>query len=90
MLYAIKGNKQLKIDEASKGAYLNMGFDIAEVDGNKLNIIEESPSKTITFVEHKKVVAALETENAELTKENKSLKEKLAEANKKLKEAGKE
>lgn len=102
MLYAVKGNKQLKIDEKEKGAYLTLGYDIAKEEDGKLVPLEESPAKTVTAAQHK---AALD-ENAKLKeqleaagdpkqvealeKENKALKEKLAEANKKLKEVNKE
>ena len=64
MLYAIKGNKQLKIDEAEKAAHLKLGYDIAkEVDG-KLQVVAVSPAKTVP---HAKYVALVE-ENAELKK----------------------
>lgn len=86
MMYAVKGNKQLKIDEAEKAAYLSQGFDIAEEREGKLETLEESPAKTIPMAQYKAVLAQVE----ELKKENKSLKDKLAEANKKLKETGKE
>jgi ubiquinone biosynthesis protein UbiJ len=75
MLYAVKGNKQLKIDEAEKTAYLNLGYDIAEYDGEKLEIIAHSPAKTITYAEYKKLL----DENAELKKKL----EKLEKASKK-------
>lgn len=75
MLYAVKGNKQLKINEAEKTAYLNLGYDIAEYDGEKLEIIAHSLTKTITYAEYKKLL----DENAELKKKL----EKLEKANKK-------
>jgi len=95
MFYAIKGNKQLKIDETEKSAFLKLGYDIAEADGDTLNVIETSSTKTVSYAQYK----ALLDENNELkdqlsgieeamAKENKSLKEKLADANKKLKELG--
>lgn len=99
MLYAIKGNKQLQIDDAEKATYLKLGYDIAEADGDKLETVETSPAKTVPYPQYE----ALQKENAALKeqleaagdagqiealqKENKSLKDKLAEANKKLKEA---
>ncbi|WP_160045574.1 hypothetical protein [Paenibacillus sp. USDA918EY] len=102
MLYAVKGNKQLKIQETEKASYLNLGYDIAEEQDGKLVPLESSLSKTVPYAQYE----VLQRENAELKekleaagsqeqvetlqKENKSLKEKLAEANKKLKEVGKE
>ncbi|PWV97443.1 hypothetical protein DFQ01_12187 [Paenibacillus cellulosilyticus] len=83
MLYAIKGNKQLKIDEADKAGYLKLGYDIAEEQGGALETIETSPSKTVTYAEHKKAL----DRNEELEEQLASMKTKLTEANKKLKEA---
>lgn len=65
MHYAVKGNKQLKIEEAEKGAYLNLGYDIAEQQGNKLEITDHAPSKTVLWAVHQKVLQ----ENAELQKQ---------------------
>lgn len=93
MLYAVRGNKQLKIDEADKRAYLNQGYDIAEEKDGKLETIEVSPSKTVPYAEFKKSKDRIETLEQELESAQSditSLKGKLAEANKKLKEAGKE
>ena len=93
MLYAVKGNKQLKIDEKEKGAYLNLGYDIAKEEGGKLVPLEESPAKTVTAAQYKAVLdenAKLKEQVETIEKENKALKEKLAEANKKPKEANKE
>ncbi|MGM1047606.1 MAG: hypothetical protein ACQEXX_15835 [Bacillota bacterium] len=102
MLYAVRGNKQLKIDEAEKTVYLKQGYDIAEEKEGQLETIEVSPSKTVPYAQYE----VLRQENTELKeqlagadqskqlealqKENKALKEKLAEANKKMKEATKE
>ncbi|EFM10165.1 conserved hypothetical protein [Paenibacillus curdlanolyticus YK9] len=93
MLYAVNGNKQLKIDEADKAAYLKLGYDIAEENGGVLETIETSPAKTVTYAEHKKALDRIEELEAQLSgtgdeaaKEIASLKAKLAEANKKLKE----
>ncbi|MNW40116.1 hypothetical protein D3C74_172220 [compost metagenome] len=95
MLYAVRGNKQLKIEEMEKTSFLNQGYDIAEELDGQLVTLEVSLSKTVPYAEYKKLLDQLESagdmEKIEaLQKENKVLKEKLAEANKKLKEAGKE
>lgn len=60
MLYAVKGNKQLKIQETEKQTYLNMGYDIAEVNGDQLQTIAVSPSKTVPYAEYKKLQDELE------------------------------
>jgi gas vesicle protein len=72
LLYAIKGNKQLKIDEAEKDTYLKLGYDIAEAEGNELKTIETSPSKTVSAKQFEA-----------LQKENKALKEQLQNADNK-------
>jgi predicted subunit of tRNA(5-methylaminomethyl-2-thiouridylate) methyltransferase len=65
MYYAVKGNKQLKIEEAEKASYLNLGYDIAEQQGNELKVTDHAPSKTVLWAVHQK---ALE-ENAGLKKQ---------------------
>lgn len=65
MYYAVKGNKQLKIEEAEKGAYLNLGYDIAEQQGNELKITDHAPSKTVLWAVYQKVLQ----ENVELKKQ---------------------
>lgn len=102
MLYAVRGNKQLKIEEAEKATYLNQGYDIAQEQGGELVPVETAPSKTIPYVKYEALLdenavlkeqleAAESSEQLDaLQKENKALKDKLAEANKKLKETGKE
>jgi len=85
MLYAIKGNKQLKIDEAEQQTYLKLGYDIAKANGDELSVIETAPSKIVPYVQYK----ALLDENEELQlrygaaqTEIKTLKDQLAEAKK--------
>ncbi|WP_187388755.1 hypothetical protein [Paenibacillus ihuae] len=65
MLFAVKGNKQLRIDDAERDTYLKMGYDIAEQDGNDLKVVDNAPSKTVSFTEYQK----LAQENAELLKQ---------------------
>lgn len=72
MLYAVRGNKQLKIDEADRQRYLNLGYDIAEAKDGKLEIIQHAPSKTVPYAQYEK-----------LQKENEALKAQLAEGTKK-------
>jgi len=94
MFYAVKGNTQLKIDEAERSDYLKLGYDIAEEKDGELEMIESSPAKTLSYAEHKKALDEIENLRGQLagfgeeaSKEIASLKAKLAEANKKLKEA---
>lgn len=62
MLYAVKGNTQLKIEEAERSDYLKLGYDIAEETEGKLETVEVSPAKTVSYKEYE----ALKAENAEL------------------------
>lgn len=65
MLIAVKGNTQLKIDESERDSYLKLGYDIAEQEGNKLEVVENAPSKTVSWAEYQ----ALAKENVELKKQ---------------------
>lgn len=68
-LYAVRGNKHLKITEADRATHLALGYDIAEVDGNRLEVVEISPTKTVSYTKYKDAldrIAALETELAKL------------------------
>ncbi|MNB71319.1 hypothetical protein [Paenibacillus odorifer] len=78
MLYAVKGNKQLQIDETERDTYLKLGYDIATQEGNALEVVETSPSKTVSYKDHVKAIATIES----LEVENAKLKAELAEAKK--------
>jgi hypothetical protein len=69
-MLAIKENKQLQIEEKEKTYYLTLGYDIAEVVEGELKIIENTPSKTVTYAIHKEALDKI----AELEKENEVLK----------------
>ncbi|MNJ62436.1 hypothetical protein D3C77_582760 [compost metagenome] len=80
MLYAVKGNKQLKIEETEMSRYLNLGYDVAKEEDGKLVPVKESPSKTITVAQHKLALdenAKIKDEIEALQDENKALKEQL-------------
>lgn len=67
---AIKDNKVYTVDETTKGAYLAQGFNITDDEGN---VIERSPSSTVSYEAYAKVVAenkALKAENQKLKSEN--------------------
>ena len=82
-LYAVRGNKHLKITEAERAAHLALGYDIAVVDGKSLKIVETSPSKTVPYAKYK----ALLDENAALKAELEALKGE--KGKEKAKEGGK-
>lgn len=86
-MFARKENKEYKINDAMKSAYLNDGYDIYNEDGE---IIEYSPKKTITMNEHLEEVAKLKeeleeakanTSNEEFTTKIEELEKALAKAN---------
>lgn len=92
-MIARKDNKEYKINDLMKAAYLNDGYDIY---GDNGEIVEYSPKKTITINEHLKEVAELKAElekandvpkNAkELKAANEELTSQLDAANKKIAE----
>lgn len=67
MLYAIKANRQYKIQEDEKQKYINMGYKIATLKNGEL-IYEKEEN------EQDKRLAELEKENKELKKELEKLK----------------
>mgnify|MGYP000921813940 FL=1 len=67
MLYAIKANRQYKIEEDEKQKYINMGYKIATLKDGKL-IYEKTENG------QDKRIAELEKENRELKKELEKLK----------------
>jgi hypothetical protein len=69
-LYAVRGNKHLKITEAERAAHLALGYDIAVWNGKSLKIVETSPAKTVPYAKYK----ALLDENVALKGELARLK----------------
>lgn len=67
MLYAIKANRQYKIEEDEKQKYINMGYKIATLKDGKL-IYEKTENG------QDKRITELEKENRELKKELEKLK----------------
>ena len=76
MLYAVKGNKQLKIDEAEKASYLKLGYDIAKVEDDGLKIVEVSPAKTVPYAKYEEVVARAKAAEKKAANLEKQLAEK--------------
>lgn len=85
-MFARKENKEYKINDAMKSAYLNDGYDIYNEEGE---IIEYSPKKTITMNEHLEEVAKLkeELEEAKANTSNEELTTKIEELEKALTKA---
>lgn len=67
MFYAVKANRQYKIEEDEKQKYINMGYKIAELKGNEL-VFEKVET------EEAKEIARLKKENEKLKKELDALK----------------
>ena len=72
MLYAVKGNKRLQITDAEKAGYLSMGYDIAEVKGKSLKVIDVAPAKTVPYAVHKEALAKIADLEKELAKVKKA------------------
>lgn len=71
MLYAIKGNKEVVIDEKEKQLYLNTGYDIYN---EELELVQASTTKVITYTDYQAVVDELKAVKEELAKYKKSKK----------------
>ena len=68
-LYAVRGNKHLKITESERAAHLALGYDIAKVDGDTLRVVEVAPDKTVPFAKHKAALDEIAALKAELGKD---------------------
>jgi hypothetical protein len=86
VMYAVRGNKHLKITEADRATHLALGYDIAEVVDDKLKVVEVAPDKTVPYAKHKAAldrIAALEKQDfssklRDALAENEALKAELA------------
>jgi hypothetical protein len=67
-LYAVRGNKHLKITEADRATHLALGYDIAEVVGDKLEIVEVAPDKVVPFAKYRTALDEIAVLKAELAK----------------------
>lgn len=74
-MYAVKGNREVKIVDIQKNDYLQEGYTILD---DNFKVIEEPSDATINLAEHKKIIAQKDAKIAELEK-------KLLEATKKTK-----
>lgn len=76
MLYALKGNRQVLIDESQRLDFEKDGFDVYDLkDDNKLVLLTKKADPKADA----KLIKELEKTKAELEKENAELKAKLAE-----------
>lgn len=75
-MLAVRGNKQIKIDEAEKATYLALGYDIAEVDtdSNSLKITDTAPGKTVPYATYKESLDKVASLEAEIDAINKAAK----------------
>lgn len=90
LLYAIKGNKQLQIENSEKATYLKAGYDIGSSDGKNLEIIERSPNSVVSFVKYEALEDKLhdaESDNESLKKEIEALRKEVDTFKKKQAEA---
>lgn len=83
MLYAIKGNRQVAIEEHEKKKFIGYGFEIATFENGILEYEE------IEEVENKEL-EKLKEEVEELIKERTTLKGQLTRANNRIEELEKE
>lgn len=70
---AIKDNKVYTVDEATKGSYLAAGYDITDDNGE---VIERSPSSTVSRKEYDELLAKYNALKAEKTEPEKKGKGK--------------
>ena len=78
MLYAVRGNKQLKIDDSEKESYLKLGYDIAKADGDSIKTIIASPAKTVPYAKHKEALDEIIRLKKEVTVLKKAATDKAA------------
>lgn len=75
-MYAIKANRQYKIDESEKQKYVNLGYKIAKLENDKL-VFEESEKEDLEEVIKERTVL-----KGQLTKANNRIAELEAELEK--------
>lgn len=82
-MLAVKGNREVRIEEHEKSQFVNEGFDIYSDD---IELIEKANSGDSKVVELEEINTKLEKEIIELKKENAHLKGQIT----KLKKSGTE
>lgn len=79
MLYAVKGNTEVKIQDDYANDYAKQGYDIYKLGkDDKLKLVTGATNKVVSFEKY----AELEAENAELKKEIEALKKPAEEVKK--------
>lgn len=72
MLYAVRGNKEVAIEEKEEQTFLSNGYDIFEKSkDDKITLKKVASSKKVSYEEYQKVIE----ENKKLKAENKKLKD---------------
>lgn len=69
-MYAIKGNKEVKIVDIQKDGYLKDGYTIYD---DNFKIVERPTSATISYAEYEKIVAEKDKKIKELEDKIKKL-----------------
>lgn len=75
-MYAIKANRQYKIDESEKQKYVNLGYKIAKLENGKLVFDEEEKEELEEVIKERTVL------KGQLTKANNRIAELEAELEK--------
>jgi len=83
MFIAVRGNKQIKIDEKDMGRYAGEGFDICERNGDESKTVMHSANKTVPFSVHAELQAELEAAKATIAELQAELDSKQAGGKKK-------
>lgn len=73
-MYAVKGNKEVKIIDIQKDEYLNEGYKILD---DNFKVIEEPSNATISLSEHKRIIALKDKKITELEKKLTDLTKKI-------------
>lgn len=71
MLFAVKKNREIKIEEEEKGEFFDNGFDIVEIVNDKANLIMSHSNNETKIAELKKANAELKKELDKSAKANK-------------------
>lgn len=78
-MYAVKGNKEVKILDINKDEYLKAGYTILD---EKFKVVERPANATINANEYDKIVAEKDKKIKELEEKVKELEEKIKKESK--------
>ena len=68
MLYAVKDNKRLRITETERATHLALGYDIAQVEGKKMKVVDVAPAKTVPYGKYQEAMAKIEALEQEVAR----------------------